>query len=50
MLSKIEKIITYFRYTFIPSRHPDEKPVVIMGDPAFENPCSYESVEKVYIY
>ncbi|XP_071166182.1 uncharacterized protein [Mytilus edulis] len=36
------------RYTFIPSRHPDEKPVVIMGDPAFENPCSYESVEKVF--
>ena len=42
-----ESKVTYFRYTFIESKHPKEKPTVMMGEPSFENPCSYEAVEKV---
>nr|XP_022289927.1 uncharacterized protein LOC111101643 isoform X2 [Crassostrea virginica] len=35
------------RYTFIPSHHEKEPRRVISGEPVFENPCSYEAVEKV---
>ncbi|XP_062594161.1 uncharacterized protein LOC134255654 [Saccostrea cucullata] len=37
------------RYTFIPSGHAN-KPDIIIGDPCFENPCSYEALEKVFDY
>ncbi|XP_052075429.1 uncharacterized protein LOC127712863 [Mytilus californianus] len=36
------------RYNFVSSKHPEEKVNVTVGDPCFENPCSYESVEKVF--
>ncbi|XP_069122376.1 uncharacterized protein [Argopecten irradians] len=36
------------RYTFVSSGHVGAKPKVTMGDPCFENPCSYESVQKVF--
>ncbi|XP_062590246.1 uncharacterized protein LOC134251841 [Saccostrea cucullata] len=36
-----------FRYTFIPSCHEAGPSKVIAGEPIFENPCSYEAVEKV---
>ncbi|XP_062608370.1 uncharacterized protein LOC134270197 [Saccostrea cucullata] len=35
------------RYTFIPSCHEAGPSKVIAGEPIFENPCSYEAVEKV---
>lgn len=36
----------FFRYSFIKSKH-SKTPTVVMGEPCFENPCSYEAVEKV---
>ncbi|XP_065941735.1 uncharacterized protein [Magallana gigas] len=36
------------RYTFIESGHSGERPLCSMGEPIIENPCSYESVEKVF--
>lgn len=38
----------YDRYTFIESEHSEERPSCSMGEQIMENPCSYESVEKVY--
>lgn len=35
------------RYSFVPSGHTGITEVM-MGDPCFENPCSYESVQKVF--
>lgn len=37
-----------FRYSFIESIHPTRPTEVIAGESLFENPCSYEAVEKVY--
>ncbi|KAJ8307906.1 hypothetical protein KUTeg_014553 [Tegillarca granosa] len=34
------------RYAYVPSQHRTTLPDVKMGEPCFENPCSYEAVEK----
>ncbi|KAJ8310200.1 hypothetical protein KUTeg_012065 [Tegillarca granosa] len=36
------------RYAYVPSQHRTTLPDVKMGEPCFENPCSYEAVEKVF--
>lgn len=35
------------RYTLIESKHSTRKSNCVMDEPIMENPCSYESVEKV---
>lgn len=49
--TRFKQIIIFFacRYTFIPSKHTGEPCKIIAGEPIFENPCSYEAVEKVII-
>lgn len=38
----------YQRYAFIGSQHPAEPPTVVIGEPCFENPCSYDAIDEVF--
>uniref|UniRef100_A0A8W8MIK8 Uncharacterized protein n=1 Tax=Magallana gigas TaxID=29159 RepID=A0A8W8MIK8_MAGGI len=42
------KIRTDERYAFIGSQHPAEPPTVVIGEPCFENPCSYDAIDEVF--
>ncbi|XP_062592407.1 uncharacterized protein LOC134253831 [Saccostrea cucullata] len=36
------------RYSFVVSHHPQEPPSVVMGEPCFQNPCSYDAIDEVF--
>ena len=37
-------------YSFLDHNHPQEPPKVTVGEPSFQNPCSYDSVNSVLIH